>query len=112
MRRIGADATTMKTRLRRREPSGGGVCRAEHNGKKCQKLWRGEVLPLDGSLLMGDFSVVVFRPNFTLVSEQRPMKVRKNQCLVSLLSSHDIPCGATNQGTPHGVWGADAFAVP
>jgi hypothetical protein len=32
------------------------VCRAEHNGKKCQKLWRGEVLPLDGSLLMGDFS--------------------------------------------------------
>jgi len=24
--------------------------------KKCQKLWKGEVLPLDGSLLMGGFS--------------------------------------------------------
>ena len=26
--------------------------------KKCQQLWKGEVLPLDGSLLMGDFSVL------------------------------------------------------
>jgi hypothetical protein len=44
----------MKTRMRLRPPIGGGVCRAEHNGKKYQKLWKGEVLPLDGSLLMGD----------------------------------------------------------
>src|SRR5215471_1514300 len=51
---MGVDATGMKTGMRRRWPSGGGVCRAEHNGKKCQKLWKGEVLPLDGSLLMGD----------------------------------------------------------
>jgi len=40
------------------------------------------------------------------------MKLHKNQWLVSLLSPPDIPCGVTNQGTPHAVWGADAFAVP
>ena len=56
VRRSGVDATGMKTWMRLRWPSGGGVCRAEHNGKKCQKLWKGEVLPLDGSLLMGGFS--------------------------------------------------------
>ena len=35
---------------------------------------------------MGDFSVVLFRPDFMLVSEVYPMKTHKNQCLVSLLS--------------------------
>src|SRR5215510_5973002 len=36
--------------------SRGGVCQAEHNRKKsCQKLCKGEVLPLDRSLLMGEF---------------------------------------------------------
>ena len=59
-----------------------------------------------------DFSVVLFRPNFMLLSEEHPMKSHKNQWLVPLLSPPDIPCGATNQGTPHGVRGADAFAVP
>jgi hypothetical protein len=53
--------------------------------------------------LMGDFSVVLFRPNFMLVSEVYPMKVHKNQWLLTLLSSPDLPCGATNQGTPHGA---------
>ncbi len=48
-------------------------------GKKCQKLGKGEVLPLDRSLLMGDFSVVLFRPNFMLASEEHSMKVHKNQ---------------------------------
>src|SRR5262245_18266587 len=48
---MGVDATGMKTRMRLRWPSGGGVYQVEHNGKKCQKLWKGEVLPLDGSLL-------------------------------------------------------------
>src|SRR6266566_7696615 len=52
-----ADAIAMKTRMRLRSPIGGGVCLAEHNGKKCQKLCKGEVLPLDRSLLMGDFSM-------------------------------------------------------
>ena len=49
--------------------------------EKCQKLWAGEVLPLDGSLLMGDFSVVVFRLHFMLVSEEYLMKSHKNQWL-------------------------------
>src|SRR5215216_5092981 len=101
----------MKTRLRRREPSGGGVCRAEHNGKKCQKVWRGEVLPLDGSLLMGDFSVVLFRPDCMQLSEGHPMKTYKHQWFLNRLSPPDIPWGAINQGTPHGVCGVDAFAV-
>src|SRR5919199_6652609 len=47
-----------------------------------------------------------------LLSEEHPMKSHKNQWLVSLLSPPDIPCGVTNQGTHHAVWGADAFAVP
>jgi hypothetical protein len=58
-----------------------------------------------------DFSVVLFRPNFMLASEGYPMKAHKNQWLSALLSSPNLLCGATNQGTYHGVWGADAFAV-
>jgi len=58
-----------------------------------------------------DFSVVLFRPNFMLVSEVHSMKVHKNQWLLTLPSPFDFPRGATNQGTPHGIWGADAFAV-
>ena len=58
-----------------------------------------------------DFSVVLFRPNCMLASEEHPMKVHKNQWLLTLPSPPDIPCEATNQGTHHGVWGADAFAV-
>ena len=60
---------------------------------------------------MGDFSVVLFRPNFMLVSEEHPMKVHTNQCLLNTLCPSDIPWGAMHQGTPHGVWGADTFAV-
>jgi hypothetical protein len=33
-----------------------------------------------------DFSVVLFRPNFMLVSDGHPMKVHKNQWLSTLLS--------------------------
>ena len=58
-----------------------------------------------------DFSVVLFRPNFMLASEGYPMKVHKNQRLLTLPSPPNLPCGATNQGTYHGVWSADAFAV-
>jgi hypothetical protein len=49
-------------------------------------LCEGEVLPLDTSLLMGDFSVVLFRPNFMLAFEGFPMKVHKNQRLLTLPS--------------------------
>jgi hypothetical protein len=58
-----------------------------------------------------DFSVVLFRPNFMLASEEHPMKAHKNQWLLTMPSPRSIPCGATNQGTHHGVWRADAFAV-
>ena len=56
VRRNVADATIMKTRMRLRSHIGGGVCLSERNEKKCQKLCTGDVLPLDRSLLMGDFS--------------------------------------------------------
>jgi hypothetical protein len=46
---------------------------------------------------------VLFRPNFMLVSEECPMKMHKNQWLLTLLSLHDIPCGGTNQGTYPGT---------
>jgi hypothetical protein len=49
---------------------------------------------------MGDFSVVLFRPNFMLASEEHLMKMHKNQWVSNLLSPPAIPCGATNQGTP------------
>src|SRR4029453_18894534 len=58
-----------------------------------------------------DFSVVLFRPNFMLASEGYLVKVHKNQRLLTLPSPPNLPCGATNQGTYHGVWWADAFAV-
>jgi hypothetical protein len=58
-----------------------------------------------------DFSVMLFRPTFMLASEEHPMKVHKNQWLLTIPSPPDTPCGATNQGTHHGVWGAVAFAV-
>ena len=63
------------------------------------------------SMIKSDFSVVLFRPKFMLLSEEYPMKFHKNQWLVKLPSPPDIPCEATNQGTHYGVWGADAFAV-
>ena len=60
---------------------------------------------------MGDFSVVLFRPNFMLFSEKNRVKVHTDQGLLTTPSPPALPCGATNQGTHHGVWGADAFAV-
>jgi hypothetical protein len=51
--------------------------------------------------MLGDFSVVLFRPCFMLASEEHPMKMHKNQGLLNPLSLLDIPWGATNQGTPH-----------
>jgi len=50
-----------------------------------------------------DFSVVLFRPNFMLVSEEHHMKVHKNQWLLNSFSPPDIPWGAANQGTYYGV---------
>src|SRR5262249_24967223 len=38
-----------------------------------------------------DFSVVLFRPNFMLASEEYPMKAHKNQWLLTMLSPPAIP---------------------
>jgi len=46
-----------------------------------------------------------------LLSKSYPMKVHKNQWLLTVPSPPAIPCGGTNQGAHHGVWRADAFAV-
>ena len=46
-----------------------------------------------------DFSVVLFRADCVLVSEQNHMKALKNQRLLNLLCPPDISCGGTNQGT-------------
>jgi hypothetical protein len=50
VRRSEADTAATKTGTRLSSPVGGRVCLVEHNGKK---LWKGDVLPLDKSLLMG-----------------------------------------------------------
>jgi hypothetical protein len=75
VRRNVADATIMKTRMRLRSHIGGGVCLSERNEKKCQKLCKGDVLPLDRSLLMGDFSVSLLGEPTTQRNRMRPMKV-------------------------------------
>jgi hypothetical protein len=46
-----------------------------------------------------------------LASEENSMKVHKNQWLLTMPSPPALPCGGTNQGTHHGVWRTDAFAV-
>jgi hypothetical protein len=38
---------------------------------------------------MGDFSVVLFRPDFMLASEKQPMKAHKNQQLLAMLCPPD-----------------------
>jgi hypothetical protein len=48
-----------------------------------------------------DFSVVLFRSDCMLVSEEYPMKVHKNQWLLTMLSPSALPYGATNQRTHH-----------
>jgi hypothetical protein len=92
-------------------------CRSWH--KDCVSCWGRRRESLAGRLCVlnhlptqhPDFSVVLFRLHFMLVSEEHPMKTHKNQWLLNLLSLPDIRCGATNQVTHYGIWGADAFAV-
>jgi hypothetical protein len=52
-----ADTTCKKTGVRLRLPVGGGVQQEEHNRKSHQKVYKGEVWPLDRSLLMGRFPI-------------------------------------------------------
>src|SRR5437764_15335064 len=65
--------------------------------------YRDRYLEVPGLHQASDFSVVLFRPNFMLASEEHPMKTHKNQWLLDLLSSPDTLGGATNHGTPPGV---------
>jgi hypothetical protein len=86
--------------------------------KKARKLLRVRLVlkhwigtDTTGNQKITDFSVVLFRPNFMLVSEGYPMKMHKNQWVLNTLFPPDIPWGAIHHGTTHGVWGADTFAV-
>jgi hypothetical protein len=47
---------------------------------------------------MADFSVVLFRPDFVLFSEQNHMKSLKNQRLLTMPYSPKGPAGATRRG--------------
>ena len=47
---------------------------------------------------MGDFSVVLFRSDFMLVSEKNHMKVHKNQWLLAMLYPPEHLAGATRRG--------------
>src|SRR4030095_796476 len=66
--------------------------------KKTSTLGKGEVLPLDRSLLMGDFSVVLFRSDFMLVSEKNHVKTHKNQWVRTMSCSPKCLSGTTNRG--------------
>ena len=61
--------------------------------------------------LEADFSVVLLRSDFVLVSEKNHVKMHKNQWLSTPLSPLDIPWRATNRGKHSEGWGADACAV-
>jgi hypothetical protein len=50
--------------------------------QRCPKM----LLTVSSAIRSPDFSVVLFRPDFMLLSEEHPMKSHKNQRLVILLS--------------------------
>ena len=56
------------------------------------------MLPLDGSLLMGDFSVVLFRSDFMLFSEKNHMKAHTNQWVLTMPYPLERLAGATSRG--------------
>ena len=58
-----------------------------------------------------DFSVVLFRPNFTLFSEKNYVKVHTNQRLLTMPYPLECLAGATSSGHTRGPGGGDAFAV-
>jgi hypothetical protein len=84
VRRNVADATIMKTRMRLRSPIGGGVCLSERNEKKCQKLCKGDVLPLDRSLL-------TLQRYLTQYLAQTPSSMRDVGSVIALLQVSHQP---------------------
>jgi hypothetical protein len=51
---------------------------------------------------MGDFSVVLFRPNFVLVSEKNRKKVHKNQWFLAMPYPLERLAGSHKPRTNHG----------
>ena len=51
-----------------------------------------------GKALLADFSVVLFRSDFVLVSEKNHVKTHKNQCVRTMPCSPEGLSGATNRG--------------
>src|SRR5713101_6266343 len=101
-----ADAIAMKTRMRLRSPIGGGVCLAEHNGKKCQKLCTGEVLPLDRSLLMGGASPQEIGPGrYSPTGKYDPHSAARGSGTVACLagSGHGGLCPCLDSGDSAGL---------
>jgi hypothetical protein len=47
---------------------------------------------------MGDFSVVLFRPNFMLVSDKNLMKAHKNQWVLTMPCPLERLSGAASRG--------------
>jgi hypothetical protein len=78
------------------EFSRGGMTRGDHQACDHDFGCREKYIPCgvvdeDSGELRTDFSVVLFRPDFMLAFEEHPMKVHKNQRLLTLPSPHDLP---------------------
>ena len=58
-----------------------------------------------------DFSVVLFRSDFVLVSEKNHMKVHKNQWIGTMSYPPERLSGVTRRGQTMVPGGAEAFAV-
>jgi SAM-dependent methyltransferase len=58
-----------------------------------------------------DFSVVLFRSDFALVSEKNRMKVHKNQWIGTMSYPPERLTGVTSRGQTMAPGGAEAFAV-
>jgi hypothetical protein len=58
-----------------------------------------------------DFSVVLFRSDFVLVSEKNHMKVHKNQWIGTMSYPPERLSGVTSRGQTMVPGGAEAFAV-
>jgi hypothetical protein len=75
-----------------------------------------EVGPTGGSVRPAaisstDFSVVLFRSDFVLVSENNHMKVHKNQWIGTMSYPPERLSGVTRRGQTMAPGGAEAFVV-
>jgi len=76
-------------------------------------MWDTQISRLErDDTIKTDFSVVLFRSDFVLVSEKNHMKVHKNQWFLDRPYSPDHLPGAISRGHTRVPGGADACAVP